>query len=77
MPHIIYPEKASAIIDVTKPPFCAIPDGKHDCTAALNKAIDFVLGEYEKELKKTIEKLAAMEDDNALILIVFHKQFQQ
>lgn len=67
MPHIIYPEKASAIIDVTKPPFCAIPDGKHDCTAALNKAIDFVLGEYEKELKKTIEKLAAMEDDNALI----------
>ena len=45
MPHIIYPESATAVLDLTKPPFCAVPDGKTDCTKALIKAIDFVTGE--------------------------------
>lgn len=67
MPKIIYNNKIEAVLDVTKPPFCAVPDGKTDCTAALIKAIDFVTGEYEKAFNETRDRLAAEKDDNALL----------
>lgn len=67
MSQIIFGSDMEGIIDVTKPPYNAIPDGEHDCTAAIVKAIDFVTGEYEKAFNQTVERLNAQPDDNALL----------
>ena len=47
----------SAVLDVTKPPFNAVPDGKTDCTGALRLAFDFVTGEYLKAFRQTKQLL--------------------
>lgn len=38
-----YPENCSAILDVTKPPYCADNTGKTDCTDVLCRALDDLL----------------------------------
>ncbi len=57
----------SAVLDVTKPPFNAVPDGKTDCTGALRLAFDFVTGEYLKAFRQTKQLLQQQTDPNALL----------
>lgn len=52
-----YPIKSSAIIDVTKPPYCADNTGKTDCTQILCKILDDILIHQIEELRKTYDKL--------------------
>lgn len=70
---IRYPAGHSAVLDLTKPPFCAVPDGKTDCTEAFRKALDFVTGAYKAAYLESVEKLRAMQDDNALISFEIRK----
>ena len=52
-----YPNDCTAVVDVTKPPYSADNTGRIDCTAALRRAIEDVLGAYEKNFNETKEKL--------------------
>lgn len=58
-----YPINSSAIIDVTKPPYCADNTGKTDCTAILRRILDDVLRPQVEALRETYDKLVA-ESDN-------------
>lgn len=73
MSEILFPPHIEGVIDVTKPPFCAVPDGKTDCTAALCAAMDFVLSQYKNAFLETRDRLAAMPDDNALLSFEIRK----
>lgn len=52
-----YPNDCTAVVDVTKPPYSADNTGRIDYTAALRRAIEDVLGAYEKNFNETKEKL--------------------
>lgn len=67
MSEIIYPENLSLIIDVTKPPFSVVPDGKTDCTKGIKSAIDFVVKKYITAFNKTKSELEKEKDDDALL----------
>lgn len=73
MENYRYPAQCSAIIDVTKPPYCLDNTGQKDCTAALRQIVNDILGAYEKEFYKTKEKLEQMPDPNALISFEIRK----
>lgn len=68
-----YPADCTAVIDVAKPPYSADNTGRIDCTAALRRAIEDVLGAYEKNFNETKAKLEAMDDPNALITFEVRK----
>lgn len=65
--RVAFAKGNSAVLDVTKPPFNAVPDGKTDCTAALCRAFDFVTGEYLKAFQKTRQQLQQQSDPNAML----------
>ncbi len=70
---IRYPADHSAVLDLTKPPFCAVPDGRTDCTEAFCKALDFVTDAYKSAYLESANKLHAMPEDNALISFEIRK----
>ena len=53
----------SAIIDVTKPPYCADNTGKTDCTEILRKVFDDVMIRQVEELRATYDKLIELSDN--------------
>lgn len=73
MENYRYPEQCSAIIDVTKPPYCLDNTGKTDCTKKLRALVDEIIGAYEKNFYETKAKLEAMDDPNALISFEIRK----
>ncbi len=73
MKSYIYPAECTAVVDVTKPPYCADKTGKTDCTAALRQAVEDVLRAYEKNFNETKAKLEAMDDPDALITFEVRK----
>lgn len=52
--NIVFPSAATAIIDITKPPYNADKTGKIDCTNALIRAYDDVLKELYNAYKQTL-----------------------
>ncbi len=58
-----YPLFTGAIIDVTKPPYCADNTGKEDCTKILIKILDDILIRQVEELKSTHDKLIELSDN--------------
>jgi hypothetical protein len=52
------------VLDVTQPPFNADPTGQHDCTEAINRALDWVLSKTLNELARTVEAVEALPGDN-------------
>lgn len=58
-----YPIETKAIIDVTKPPYCADNTGKVDCTQILRQILDDVLIREVDNLKATHDKILK-ESDN-------------
>jgi len=67
MSEFVFPKDFDGLVDVTKPPYNCDNTGKEDCTEALCRAIDDIFGEYLDAFKKTVEKLDAMEGDEAWI----------
>ena len=57
-----YPINTSAIIDVTKPPYCADNTGKVDCTEILRQILDDILIRQVTELQATYDKLIELSD---------------
>jgi len=55
-----YPIMSNAVIDVTKPPYCADNTGKTDCTKILIQILDDILIHQVEELQKTYDKLVSM-----------------
>lgn len=53
----------TAIIDVTKPPYCVDNSGETDCTKTLCQILDDILIRQVDALKKTYEKLIELSDD--------------
>ena len=45
------------LIDVTKPPYCADPTGKEDCTEILCQVLNDLLIREAEGIKKTVEKI--------------------
>ncbi len=66
MQNIRFPADCKAIIDVTKPPYNCDNTGREDCTKAICRAIDDVLGAYLKNFNETAEKLQNDPDPYAL-----------
>ena len=58
-----YPIHTSAIIDVTKPPYCADNTGRTDCTAILRQILDDILIRQVEALQATHDKLIALSND--------------
>lgn len=57
--NIIYPAAATAILDITKPPYNADKSGKNDCTKVIIQAYDDALKEmYESYLQTVALKKA-------------------
>ena len=69
-----YREDNLAIIDVTKPPYNADNTGVEDCTEILRRAFDDILRPNAVNMKKTIEKLAAMEGPDGRISFEISKK---
>ena len=61
-----YPFSSSAIIDVTKPPYCADNTGKKDCTAILRKILDDILIRQVDALRETHDKLLEMSENKTV-----------
>ncbi len=71
--NYVFPQKCKAVIDVTKPPYNCDNTGHRDCTEALCRVVDDILGEYQKNFYETKEKLEASEDPNELITFEIRK----
>lgn len=71
--NFVFPADCQAIIDVTKPPYNLDNTGREDCTEALCRIVDDILGAYQDNFYKTKDKLEAMEDPNALISFEIRK----
>lgn len=61
------------VVDLTKPPYNAVGDGKTDCTAAFCAAFDFVLEEYYRHFCQALEKTRALPGDNDRISFEIRK----
>lgn len=57
-----YPIKTDAIIDVTKPPYCANNTGAQDCTEILRRILDDIMIREVEELQKTHDKIVELSD---------------
>lgn len=55
--NLVFPPTAQAILDITKAPYHADPTGQRDCTEALRKAVDDVMGEIIRLRDETVLKL--------------------
>ena len=73
----LFPERAEAILDVTKAPYFADPTGQTDSTEAICRAIDDVMSAYERAFYETKEKLYAHEEPDALISFEIRKVGQK
>lgn len=51
------PKLYKNLIDVTKPPYCADPTGKEDCTEILRRVLNDLLIREAEGIKKTVEKI--------------------
>ncbi len=69
----VFPKECKAVIDVTKPPYNCDNTGQEDCTEALCRVVDDVLGAYQDEFYETKAKIEAMDDPNALITFEIRK----
>ncbi len=65
---MIYPIHSSAIIDVTKPPYCADHTGKTDCTAILKQILDDLLLREINGVQKEYDKLIQMSEGGTKIV---------
>ena len=72
-----YREDNLAIIDITKPPYNADNTGVKDCTEILRRAFDDILRPNAVNMKKTIEKLAAMEGPDGRISLIITVYLQK
>ncbi len=57
-----YPFETDAIIDVTKPPYCADCTGKTDCTEILRRILDDILIREVNALRATHDKIVELSD---------------
>ncbi len=63
-----YPENLRVVVDVTKPPYCADPTGKIDCTDALIRAYNDLMLEDVAAFQKTFAEMKnAPEDQDTYI----------
>lgn len=58
-----YPISSNAILDVTKPPYCADNSGKSDCTKVLRQVFDDLLQREVDGVKQTYDKLIKLSDN--------------
>lgn len=69
-----YPERCTAVIDVTKPPYHIDNTGTEDCTAKLIKILDDILRPNVEKLEQAKQKLLDMEDPNGRISFEIRKE---
>ena len=60
---MIYPIHSSAILDVTKPPYCADNTGQKDCTEVLQRVLEDFLQREIDGVQKTYEKLMKLSNN--------------
>ncbi len=60
---MIYPIYSNAILDVTKPPYCADNTGRSDCTAILKKILDDILKREIDGVQDTYKKLVKLSNN--------------
>ena len=69
-----YPDRCTAVIDVTKPPYNVDNTGTEDCTAKLVKILDDILRPNVEKLQQAKQKLLDLEDPNGRISFEIRKE---